>query len=102
MARAKRGDVACSDLSRRARTAEMDRIAYGADERSGFGVLRAQQRRTRRLSQLDLALEAEISSRHLSFLETGRSRPSAAARRSTIARLGRERPVSRKLRWRRR
>ena len=30
----------------------------------------------RRMSQLDLAVEAEISTRHLSFLETGRSRPS--------------------------
>jgi transcriptional regulator with XRE-family HTH domain len=30
----------------------------------------------RRLSQLDLAVEAEISSRHLSFLETGRAQPS--------------------------
>jgi transcriptional regulator with XRE-family HTH domain len=30
----------------------------------------------RRLSQLDLALDAEISTRHLSFLETGRARPS--------------------------
>lgn len=28
------------------------------------------------MSQLDLALEAEISTRHLSFVETGRSRPS--------------------------
>jgi transcriptional regulator with XRE-family HTH domain len=34
-------------------------------------------RRRRRLSQLELALEAGISSRHLSFVETGRSRPSA-------------------------
>ncbi|HET7716675.1 MAG TPA: helix-turn-helix transcriptional regulator [Bauldia sp.] len=33
-------------------------------------------RRRRRMSQLDLAVESEISSRHLSFLETGRSRPS--------------------------
>jgi transcriptional regulator with XRE-family HTH domain len=33
-------------------------------------------RQRRRLSQLDLALEAEISSRHLSFVETGRSQPS--------------------------
>jgi transcriptional regulator with XRE-family HTH domain len=32
----------------------------------------------RRLSQLDLALDAEISARHLSFIETGRSRPSRA------------------------
>ncbi len=33
-------------------------------------------RRNRRLSQLDLASEAEVSPRHLAFLETGRSRPS--------------------------
>src|ERR1700723_3288851 len=33
-------------------------------------------RQRRRLSQLDLACEANISSRHLSFIETGRSRPS--------------------------
>lgn len=32
----------------------------------------------RRLSQLDLALDADISARHLSFLETGRSQPSRA------------------------
>src|SRR5687767_12915553 len=30
----------------------------------------------RRMSQLDLSLEAEISTRHLSFVESGRSRPS--------------------------
>lgn len=33
-------------------------------------------RQQRRMSQLDLALEADISARHVSFLETGRSRPS--------------------------
>jgi len=33
-------------------------------------------RQRRRLSQLELATEAEISPRHLSFLETGRSLPS--------------------------
>jgi transcriptional regulator with XRE-family HTH domain len=33
-------------------------------------------RTRRRMSQLDLALEADISTRHLSFLETGRSQPS--------------------------
>ena len=33
-------------------------------------------RRLRRLSQMDLALDAEISTRHLSFIETGRARPS--------------------------
>lgn len=39
------------------------------------GLLR-QWRAARRLSQLELALEAGISSRHLSYVETGRSRPS--------------------------
>src|SRR6516165_4065641 len=33
-------------------------------------------RQRRRLSQLDLAVEAEISARHLSFVETGRAAPS--------------------------
>jgi transcriptional regulator with XRE-family HTH domain len=35
-----------------------------------------QGRQRRRLSQLDLALVAEISARHLSFMETGRAAPS--------------------------
>ncbi|MGZ8281648.1 MAG: helix-turn-helix domain-containing protein [Allosphingosinicella sp.] len=43
---------------------------------TGFGEQLRGWRRLRRMSQLDLALEAEISSRHLSFVETGRSRPS--------------------------
>lgn len=33
-------------------------------------------RKLRRVSQLDLALAADVSARHLSFVETGRSRPS--------------------------
>jgi transcriptional regulator with XRE-family HTH domain len=33
-------------------------------------------RQRRRLSQLELALDSDVSPRHLSFLETGRSRPS--------------------------
>jgi transcriptional regulator with XRE-family HTH domain len=40
------------------------------------GDLLREWRRRRRMSQLDFAVEAEISSKHLSFLETGRSRPS--------------------------
>jgi transcriptional regulator with XRE-family HTH domain len=40
-------------------------------------------RRRRRLSQLDLAGDAEISARHLSFIETGRAKPS----RSMLLRL---------------
>src|SRR5215510_14950700 len=35
-----------------------------------------QWRQRRHLSQLDLALDAEISARHLSFMETGRAAPS--------------------------
>lgn len=38
------------------------------------GLLREWQQR-RRLSQLDLASEAEVSTRHLSFVETGRAEP---------------------------
>jgi transcriptional regulator with XRE-family HTH domain len=39
------------------------------------GALLREWRERRRLSQLDLAIQAEISTRHLSFVETGRSRP---------------------------
>jgi transcriptional regulator with XRE-family HTH domain len=41
-----------------------------------FGEHLRHWRQHRRLSQLDLAQEAEISARHLSFVETGRSQPS--------------------------
>ncbi len=41
-----------------------------------MGVLLREWRQRRRLSQLDLACAADISTRHLSFLETGRSTPS--------------------------
>ncbi len=43
---------------------------------SAFGRLLRQWRARRRMSQLDLALEAEVSSRHVSFIETGRAQPS--------------------------
>ncbi len=46
---------------------------------SSLGDQLRQWRRVRRMSQLDLALEANMSSRHLSFVETGRSRPSREA-----------------------
>jgi transcriptional regulator with XRE-family HTH domain len=45
--------------------------------RPPVGAMLREWRHRRRLSQLDLALEAGVSSRHLSFVETGRSRPSA-------------------------
>jgi transcriptional regulator with XRE-family HTH domain len=41
-----------------------------------FGELLRTWRQRRRMSQLDLACEADISTRHLSFVETGRAAPS--------------------------
>ena len=41
-----------------------------------MGTLLRRWRSARRMSQLELSLAAEVSSRHLSFVETGRSRPS--------------------------
>ena len=41
------------------------------------GDLISEWRQRRRLSQLDLAIAANVSSRHLSFVETGRSRPTS-------------------------
>jgi transcriptional regulator with XRE-family HTH domain len=46
--------------------------------RGSAGPLVRQRRKAARLSQLDLALEAGISPRHLSFVELGKSRPSPA------------------------
>jgi len=43
---------------------------------SGFGTLLREWRSRRRVSQLDLAVEAGVSSRHVSFIETGRAQPS--------------------------
>lgn len=47
-----------------------------AVDRETFGELLRQWRKARGLSQLDLALQAEVSSRHVCFLETGRAGPS--------------------------
>lgn len=44
---------------------------------SSFGRLLKHWRGVRRLSQLELATQIHMSPRHLSFLETGRSRPTA-------------------------
>ena len=41
-----------------------------------FGTLLRHWRQARRYSQLDLALQADVSSKHVSFLETGRNQPS--------------------------
>ncbi len=45
---------------------------------TAFGELLRDWRRRRHLSQLDLALRAAVSARHVSFVESGRSTPSRA------------------------
>lgn len=55
-----------------------------APSSSFFPSLLKNWRTKQRLSQLDLALEAGLSQRHISFLETGRSQPS----RQAIAQIG--------------
>lgn len=46
------------------------------ESQSAFGRLLREWRARRRVSQLDLAVEAGVSSRHVSFIETGRAQPS--------------------------
>jgi transcriptional regulator with XRE-family HTH domain len=50
--------------------------AVAPSQRVSIGELLRAWRQRRSLSQLELALEADVSSRHVSFLETGRARPS--------------------------
>jgi transcriptional regulator with XRE-family HTH domain len=52
--------------------------------RTHFGHLLRRWRQSRGISQLNLALDAGLSARHLSFIETGRAEPS----RDTVLRLG--------------
>lgn len=51
-------------------------IAKPAKGQQSFGEHLRRWRERRRLSQLELALQAEVSTRHLSFVETGRASPS--------------------------
>jgi transcriptional regulator with XRE-family HTH domain len=53
-------------------------VTAASARRPPVGELLREWRQRRRLSQLDLAIEADISARHLSFVETGRSRPTTA------------------------
>jgi len=52
------------------------RLTIARQSQRPVGELLRQWRERRRLSQMELALDAEISTRHLSFVETGRSAPS--------------------------
>jgi transcriptional regulator with XRE-family HTH domain len=52
-------------------------VASARPHHHRVGALLRDWRQRRRMSQMELALEAGVSTRHLSFVETGRSRPSA-------------------------
>ncbi|WP_199577519.1 helix-turn-helix domain-containing protein [Streptomyces sp. CRB46] len=51
-------------------------VSDTASTAQGVGPLLRAWRERRRVSQLELALRADSSARHISFIETGRSRPS--------------------------
>lgn len=51
-------------------------MATSANPEATFGAMMREWRQRRHLSQLALALKSDISQRHLSFVESGRSRPS--------------------------
>jgi transcriptional regulator with XRE-family HTH domain len=53
----------------------MTTMTAGGTVTRPVGELLREWRERRRLSQLDLSIRADISTRHLSFVETGRSRP---------------------------
>jgi transcriptional regulator with XRE-family HTH domain len=55
---------------------QIRRVARAVESESAFGQLLREWRSRRRVSQLDLAVEADVSSRHVSFIETGRAKPS--------------------------
>ena len=65
-----------SEVMGRPLQAGYDRAVAVMATRPPVGALLREWRHRRRLSQLELALQAGVSSRHLSFVETGRSRPS--------------------------
>jgi transcriptional regulator with XRE-family HTH domain len=58
-------------------SADYDHLVVAIASRPPVGGMLREWRQRRRLSQIELALQAGVSSRHLSFIETGRSRPSA-------------------------
>jgi transcriptional regulator with XRE-family HTH domain len=66
------------EVMNRPRRRQYDGPVEAMASRPAVGVLLREWRHRRRLSQLELALKAGVSSRHLSFVETGRARPSSA------------------------
>lgn len=57
-----------------------------------FGEQIREWRRQRNLTQMELAADADVSTKHLSFLETGRSQPSRAMLLRLADRLALPRP----------
>ncbi|VWD05963.1 XRE family transcriptional regulator [Burkholderia lata] len=57
-------------------TAALHSPSPSAGRAPGIGPLLRTWRQRRRLSQMALALDAEVSARHLSFVESGRAQPS--------------------------
>lgn len=53
-------------------------LAASARALRPFGEQIREWRRRRALTQMELAMRADVSTKHLSFLETGRSQPSRA------------------------
>src|ERR1700741_315971 len=53
----------------------MTTLAPRAPAPPPVGQLLREWREPRRISQLDLSIQADVSARHLSFVETGRARP---------------------------
>src|SRR5436305_13869979 len=58
-----------------------------ADASRDVGSLLRRWRERRRLSQMEVSLDAGVSARHLSFVETGRSKPGREMLLSVLARL---------------
>ena len=59
-----------------ARSPEVRPVRDRLPKPTPFGELVRDSRQARRLSQLELSLQADISARHLSYIENGRSKPS--------------------------
>jgi transcriptional regulator with XRE-family HTH domain len=54
----------------------MENLTKNEKRHETFGEMLRNFRKKKRISQMDLALDIDISSKHLSFVETGRSNPS--------------------------
>jgi transcriptional regulator with XRE-family HTH domain len=68
--------MAASRGGRQNRSVQNAPTPVAESERPAFGQLLRSTRSARHLSQLKLAVEADVSQRHLSFLESGRALPS--------------------------